>query len=355
MKKILVCLLVMLLVIGCVACAANDTKEENGKEPTQSQTPADSKVETADKEETTQTPAEEETEEREPLTIGIINSDSLVEYWAICTQGVYDHVREGDTVIELDISSSVEKLQTCIDDLISRDVDAVITTCFDAGSATPMLQRLNDAGIPVFCYDIGPLEEDRDLIKGQVTIGTYAGAYACGYAMGENISEGGGVLSYCFIFDDSSNERYQGMVDGLKDANPTAYVIENSTNAIDAETVVSTFEDMLLAHPEAEGIYCSTESVLLGACQVVASIDRDDIYVTSFDATRLMVEQMNAGHADFLTEIGPYTVGTTAINMVYEYFDTGAVANDNVVLDVVGITPENCNDPEIAVSAWLEY
>ena len=112
----------------------------------------------------------------------------------VALEGAIKEVVEahGDTLISLDPQNSNEKQIAQIEDMISRGVVAMFVNPVDRDGITPGLDKLKDAGIPMFGFDTEVTEMSY--------LVTYAGSdnynagFVCGVDLAKKCPEGGDII-----------------------------------------------------------------------------------------------------------------------------------------------------------------
>ena len=98
----------------------------------------------------------------------------------------------GDELISLDPQNSNEKQLSQIEDMISQGIVAIFINPADKDGITPALDKLQEAGIPMFGFDTEVTDMDK--------LVTYAGSdnynagYVCGVDLVEKCPDGGPII-----------------------------------------------------------------------------------------------------------------------------------------------------------------
>lgn len=184
MKKFIALLLAALMVLSLVACAS---KTETAEEPAAAETT----TEETKTEETAAEPAAEETPaaeegDKDLNVYGIYKSDSLYfvnEGWSLENSMKEIAEANGYTVSwhYLSCDMDPEKCMTLIENAIADKADAIVTCVPDQTMSIAVVERCNEAGVPVIAVDDGLIDTDGNKIAPWFGID----AYNIGYAAGE--------------------------------------------------------------------------------------------------------------------------------------------------------------------------
>jgi ribose transport system substrate-binding protein len=72
-------------------------------------------------------------------------------------------------------------------------------------------------------------------------------------------------------------------------------------------------ENMLTAHPDLDGMFCSNESGTSGAAQALKA-RRSKIKLVGFDSSPMLIDQLQAGWINTLVIQDPFKMGETAFD-----------------------------------------
>ncbi len=181
----------------------------------------------------------------------------------VALEGAIKEVVEanGDTLISLDPQNSNEKQIAQIEDMISRGVVAMFVNPVDRDGIIPGLDKLKDAGIPMFGFDTEVAEMDY--------LVTYAGSdnynagYVCGVDLVEKCPDGGKIIVLDSPTMQSVVDRTNGFLDAIDGKGFTVEVQIDCMGNQEQGNLNGT--DALTKCPDAVAIFGGNDPTALGA------------------------------------------------------------------------------------------
>ena len=110
----------------------------------------------------------------------------------------------------------------------------------------------------------------------------------------------------------STTAREDGFRDGLKAKYPAIEILDERFGMASVAQSLTVTENMLTAHPDLEGIFCSNESGSLGAAQALRARNKK-LTLVGFDSSPSLIEAVQAGWIDSLVIQDPFKMGETAV------------------------------------------
>lgn len=197
--------------------------------------------------------------------------------------------KQGYNVVFLSGDQDPAKQANQIDDFIVEKVSAIAINPCDSKSIGAAIKKANDAGIPVFTFDIKCQAEGVDIVS-HIATDNYQGGQLAGDAMIEALGEGGGKV---VILDYKPAESCQMRVAGFKE------VIGKHNEGLTAGTIdiiaelpgdgvkdkgFKAAEDALQANPDLAGIFAINDPSGLGAVAALEKAEKlDQVKVIAFD------------------------------------------------------------------------
>jgi len=185
-------------------------------------------------------------------------------------------------------NSDVDTQRKQVEDFIVRRCAAIVLCPCDSKSIGPVIQKANQAGIPVFTTDIKCLAEGVDIVC-HVATDNLGGGREAGKAMIEAVGATGGEI---VVIDCKQIESCLLRVQGFKEvidahnktaANKIEIVAELPGNAARNEGYKAA-EDALQAHPDIVGIFAINDPSALGAHSALEKAGRaDQVKLIAFD------------------------------------------------------------------------
>jgi len=203
-----------------------------------------------------------------------------------------------------------------VDAMINRRVNAILLAPIDKKAMVGVVERAAAAKIPVVIFDSGV---DTDKFVSQVATDNYAAGKLAATRMGEVLAGKGKVVVVAVQPGAASTmAREQGFQDELKEKFPGIQVADLRYGMADFAKSLSVAENMLTAHPEANGMFASNESSAVGAAQAVKSRKWTGKLV-GFDWSPTLIEDLKAGTIDSLVVQNPFAMGAGSVSAALDH------------------------------------
>ena len=167
----------------------------------------------------------------------------------------------GDELISLDPQNSNEKQISQIEDLISRGVVAMFVNPVDRDGIIPALDKLQEAGIPMFGFDTEVAE--MSYLVSYAGSDNYNAGYVCGLDLCEKLPEGGPII----VLDSPTMQSVVDRTDGFLAAiEGKGFEVVSQIDCMgNQEQGNLNGTDALTAHPDAVAIFGGNDPTALGA------------------------------------------------------------------------------------------
>lgn len=197
----------------------------------------------------------------------------------------------GYETIAMDSNSNTEVELNNVEDLISKQVDAVILVPMDSDASSNAVKLLNDANIPVITVDRSTNEGE---VITSIATDNYAGGQKAGeFAVEQLGGEGKVVILRGTLGSDLETERFTGFVDAIEGTD--IEVVAEQSADFDRTTAFNTIENILQANDDINLIYCENDEMCLGVAKALEAANRDDIMVVGFDGAVETLEAIKEG------------------------------------------------------------
>jgi ribose transport system substrate-binding protein len=283
---------------------------------------------------------------RSERVIGVIAQGRSHLFWQSIHAGANKAAREfGVRVLwnaptsETDYAGQLQIMQT----MINRRVDAIAVAPIDKKAMVSVVERAMREGIPVIIYDTGV---DTDLFVARIATDNYGGGRMAGERMGQILGGKGKVLMVaCQPGAASTLAREQGFEDVLREKFPGIRIADKRFGMSDFAKSLAVAENMLTAHPDADGMFASNETGSVGAAQALKA-RRSKTKLVGFDWSPTLLEDLRAGIIDALVVQDPFRMGYEAVKAAVIKLNGGTPQKiQNLPPRLV--TRENLDDPDV--------
>ena len=240
-------------------------------------------------------------------------------FWDIIRKGAEAAAQKGN--IDLQYASSPEAGQqaTLVDNAIDQGVDGIALTLATPSAMKGVVQRANNAGIPVIAFNSGI--DDWEEVGAMSYYGT--DETLAGTAFGKRLNDEGAKHALCVVQSQGQvalEERCQALKDAFNGKTTKIYV-----NGEDMTSVQSTLEAKLQADPSID--YVAT----LGAPYALTALDSvksagSRAEVATFDTNEELVSKIKDGSVNFAVDQQPYLQGYLTVDAFWLYLSNGNFA-----------------------------
>lgn len=240
--------------------------------------------------------------------------------------------------------TQVAKQINIVQDMISRDVDAIVMAACDEIALIDTIQLAMDAGITVVTIDSGV---KSDLPISFVATDNIAGAMAAADTLSELLDGTGEVGLLPFVPGAATSEmRESGFLKGLE-KHPGLKLVSKLYTESDVAKALSLTQAMMTSNPNLAGIFAANESACLGAMRAIEAAGKSgEIKLVAFDASEDQVTALEKGLVQALIVQNPFRMGYEGVKAAIDHMQ-GRPVEKRIDTGVVVVTAENLNDPEI--------
>lgn len=296
--------------------------------------------------------------EEHKIQIGLTVDSFVIERWIRDRDVFVATARElGADVNVQDAGADAEEQISQIEYFISKQVDVIVVIARDYGVLSDVVQKAQNAGIPVISYDRMINNANTDFY---ISFDNRKVGEIMAQALIDAIPQGGDI----FMIQGSSSDNNvkmlkEGFDDTLEDTNLNV-VYEANCDGWTAELAVGYVEEALEKYPHVKGIMCGNDDIASQVVQVLAEnqlagnvvvIGQDgDLaacqrivegtqYMTAFKS----IEDLAREAAKYAVEIGS---GREASELegVTEKVNDGTYDIPSKVLDPIAVTRENIDE-----------
>ncbi|MEU4557661.1 sugar ABC transporter substrate-binding protein [Actinoplanes sp. NPDC023936] len=213
----------------------------------------------------------------ESLTLGFVNGANTEFH--TCLQRAVDAEAKaaGATLIAANSKQDPGTELNNIEDMISRDVDALIVQTVNVDALKNDITKAKNANIPIFLTSV--ITSDTSDILGAVVVDLrQVGALDAGYIA----KDAGDQPVEVGVIAGAPGAASDLMVNGFKDALPsTATVVANQPGMFNRAKAQDVAENMIQAHPNLRYAFVANEEMAFGALQAFQAAGKNVKIVTS--------------------------------------------------------------------------
>ena len=279
-------------------------------------------------------------------TVAVIPKASADIFWQSVHAGAVKASWDNDVKIvwdgpanETDIATEMQIVET----MINRHVDAIALAPSDRSAFKIVVDRASKAGIPVIIYDSGI---DTDNYRTFVATDNYLGGEMGADRLGQLLSgKGKIVMVKTTPGGASTTAREDGFRAELKKKFPAIQILDERYGMATVAQSLTVTENMLTAHPDLDGIFCSNESGSAGALQALRN-RRKKVKLVGFDSSPTLIDGVEAGWIDSLVIQDPFTMGDTAVTQAVKALK-GERTVKKIALPPHLVDKDNLHEPAI--------
>ncbi len=247
-----------------------------------------------------------------------------------------------------------------IEALIAKGgIDALVTAPNDKQQSIPVLQKANDAGIPVITVDtfIG----DGDYANGEVKfplsyIGSdnVQGGYIACSALADKLGSGAKIyISNVKPGISTTDQREEGCKNAAKDKGLEVVRVDYNDNS--ANTAQEQTAAVLTANPDIKGMFATNTFGAQGAGTAIENAGlKGAVEVALFDAGAANIEFLKAGTVSMVIAQKPSDMGYLGVSMAVAYLDGYQSIPKRIPTGYAVITKDNVEDPAVSRFIYSE-
>jgi ribose transport system substrate-binding protein len=209
--------------------------------------------------------------------------------------------------------ADIEGQMGMIQDVLTRDVDAIILSTHDEKAAAPLVKRAVNKGIAVVIVN-SDIADFPTRVHGVVGYrqrpGTHKiGEYAIDLVDGEaKIGVIEGQPGY------HSTERVGGFLDAIKKEEGME-VVASQPGGWNVEGGNKTGMDMLQAHPEIDMVFAANDYMAIGANKAAKALGKDDLIILGNDGDTQALEEIHSGEWTATVNTTPFEMGEKVLEV----------------------------------------
>jgi len=281
------------------------------------------------------------------LTIALVTKSTSHDFWQTVNAGAQAAGRRtGATVIfkgpskETDVADQM----TIMEDFITQKVDAIVMAACNSTALIPLVERAQNAGIPVVTIDSGI---DSDIAASFIATDNIKGARAAADALAKLIGGKGDIgVEPIVAGAATSTMRENGFKEGIKKY-PGIRIVATRFSNCDESTAMTVTENMLTANPGIVGIFSACGPGAVGCARVIEQKGLvGKVKHVAFDAIPGELDAFKRGSIQVLIVQNPYKMGYEGVKAAVA-IKAGRKVPKRVDTGVTVVTKDNFNDPEV--------
>ncbi len=258
------------------------------------------------------------------IEVGLVMKSLANEYFKNMEEGAQKFAAENDTfnltAVGMNSETDIDTMINAMDNFISKGVDMIVITPADSVGLVSSVKKAVDAGITVVNIDVkldNAALKKAGLPDDFLFVGpdNADGAELAGNALAEKLGRGGKV----FIIEgnpgaDNATQRKEGFMRSVN--NYGLNLLASNTAHWETEEANTVMTNLLIKHPDVQGVMCANDSMVLGVVKALEAAGRSDVLVVGFDNIAAVqdmirngkvlatVEQFGADQAAMAIQIG---------------------------------------------------
>jgi len=240
-----------------------------------------------------------------------------------------------------------------VDAMVARQVDALAISATDERALVAPLLRARQAGIPVTVFDSGVNIEDY--VSFVATDNFEAGCRAARLLAGLISNQGRVAMVMQKPGGTSTGLRERGFDETMAKEFPGIRIAARQYGMADPAKSRAAAENILTAHPDAAGIFASSEAASLGAIHAIRSRGlAGKVKLVTFDFSEDHVDALKDGTTDVMLVQDPFRLGYEAVKSLAEKLG-GRTPVRRLDLPVRAIVRADLEKPDVRALLFPEW
>lgn len=350
MKKILALILSIVLVLALAACSQEAT-------PTATEPAAAAPVATA---------APAEAPSGESIVFGVAMPQLDNDGFKANMVGIRQFAEaNGIEIVVTDAKNTADTQMQNIEDLITKDVDAIVMCPVDSSAAAAAVQKAVDAGIPVVSFDRNVA---GDLLSGLAESNNVAHGAAAADLLLEQAQAAGLTAGDLVVLEllgaqatTAGLERHQGFSE--RAAELGINIVASLPTEFKNELAYNCVLDAFSANPDINAIYipsdnacyAGTESALSQLGKLLPVGEEGHIMIVSVDGGPLGLEGIRNGYVDAIAAQSKLLMSEEAMSLALKIVKGETVGESIIRIDPTKVTKENVDDSSLWANAIKDF
>ena len=217
--------------------------------------------------------------------------------------------------------------------------DIYIIAPADSQGITPIIEKINAAGIPIICIDGVFADESLDYVT-FVGANNYENASLGAQKMVDALGGKGKIV----ILEGTSGattciERMQGANDVFSQY-PDIEILASQPADWNRQTALTVTQNFLTAYPDLEAIFAINGEMALGAVEACRQAGRTDVKISGMNNSAEITQAILDGRLTFTIDDASYDIGKESVVACYKYL-SGETLEKRINVDAVPVDETN--------------
>jgi ribose transport system substrate-binding protein len=288
--------------------------------------------------------------------IGVVPKATSHLFWVSVQQGAFAAGRElGVDVVWNGPTSETEYARQIqiVDSLVAQRVDGLAVAATERKALVPPIDRAMKAGIPVTIFDSGL---DSTNYTTYVATNNFKAGQMGAHALAKLLGGRGQVAVLMHAPGSvSTTEREQGFEDVIAREYPGIRIVARQFGMSSRAKSREAAENFLTAHPDLDGLFCSTEPSSSGAALALKSRRAaGKVKFVAFDSADNMIQDLKDGIIHAMVVQDPYKIGYEAVRTLVDTLNKKPPPKQ-MQLDATVVTKADLDKPEIKALLFPDF
>ncbi|MFK0120457.1 sugar ABC transporter substrate-binding protein [Streptomyces sp. NPDC090994] len=227
-----------------------------------------------------------------------------------------------------------------IEDMISRDVDALIVQTVNVDALEGDIAKAKNAGIPIYLTSVATSDMD-DVLGAAVVDLKKVGALDAGWiekdAAGQDVTVG--------VVAGAPGAASDLLVGGFQDALPkTAKVVANQPGMFNPAKAQDVAENMIQAHPDLDYAFVANEEMAFAVRKAFDAAGAEDVKIVSVNGTEDGIAAVEDGRLAATVANSAMTIGQTAVKSTIGLLGKAQGVDKIADIPLVLVTKDNLSE-----------
>lgn len=283
----------------------------------------------------------------EKYVVGVSISGYQAPYFVAMVDAMEKKAEEmGNVELKvLDAEWDTQKQASQIESLIEQKCDLIEVVPCDSEAIIPTMQKVKDAGIPLFVVNTQHDPAAEDLIVTFIGASMEDEAAMCAQSMIDTFN---GEECNVVIIEGAAGSfpaihRTSGFEEAIK-GQDNIHILAQQLCGWDRPTAQQTMDDFLTRYDDIDAVYAHDDNMAIGVIQALKAADRlDEVKVFSISGTIEGVEAIKAGEMVSTVDQSPTWEGEAGVEYAVRYLE-GETLDKWIKTPIANINADNADE-----------